>query len=101
MPLSSDQAVLYDITCYKCPLRNDKETCKHPCGTSVNFKPSRNNLTDTQVTVEGLDEDSEYQFTIYSTNQNSLRIDKSNWEGRSVNIITGGMPILLCTSRYN
>ena len=88
----SDQDVLYDITCNKCPTRNDiDEPCKEPCGPLVAFKPSQNNLTDIYVRIQGLEKNTEYQFIIYSKNQNSLRINRTNWEWNAIKIKTEGM----------
>jgi hypothetical protein len=91
----SDQDVLYDITCRKCPPSTYfAKPCRERCGSSVTFVPSDENLRETYVTIQGLEENTEYQFVIFSKNQNSLRIHRSNWQGRNANIITDGMAIL-------
>jgi hypothetical protein len=89
-----DQAVLYDVLCTKCPSGNASVPCKHPCGPLVTFKPSQNDLTHTHVTVEGLDENTEYQFVIYSKNQQSLRLNRIYWKWRAVRITTKGTDIV-------
>ena len=85
-----EQDVLYDITCKKCP-GSDSQTCEEPCGSFLTFKPSQNNLKYTNVTIQGLDEDTEYQFVIYLKNENSLRINKTYWPRMNTTIRTKGM----------
>ncbi|CAB4003216.1 ephrin type-A receptor 5 isoform X2 [Paramuricea clavata] len=86
-----DQGVLYDIECNKCPSGSDSGSCVVPCGRSVMFIPSQNNLTYTNVTIQGLDQDTEYQFVIYSKNMNSARISRTNWKSAVKKIKTEGM----------
>ena len=89
-----DQAVLYDVLCSKCPSGNASVPCKHPCGPLVTFKPSQNDLTYTQVIIEGLDENTEYQFVVYSKNQHSLRLNRTYWKCRAVRMKTKGIDIV-------
>ena len=93
-----EQDVLYDITCKKCPSGSDNLACKEPCGSFLTFKPSQNNLRYTNVVIQGLDEDTEYQFVIYSKNDNSLRVNRTNWPWKSTTIRTKGM-LHCCTLR--
>jgi hypothetical protein len=86
-----DQGVLYDIKCNKCPSGSDSGSCVLPCGRSVMFIPCQNNLTYTNVTIQGLDQDTEYQFVIYSKNMNSARINRTNWKRAVKKIKTEGM----------
>ncbi|CAB4018688.1 ephrin type-B receptor 6 isoform X1, partial [Paramuricea clavata] len=79
-PLPTKQGLLYDIKCNKCPPGSDSGSCVEPCGHQVTFKPSQNNLTYTSVNIQGLDQDMEYQFVIYSKNMNSARINRTNWK---------------------
>ena len=85
-----DNDVLYDINCYKCSSGSSSGPCNESCGTSVKYKPSKHNLTYTNVTIKGLKEDTEYRFVIYSKNNNSLRIDKNNWARVEKKIKTEG-----------
>ncbi|CAB4005869.1 ephrin type-B receptor 1 isoform X4 [Paramuricea clavata] len=87
----SDQGVMYDIKCNKCPSGSDSGPCVVPCGRLVMFKPSQNNLTQTTLTIQGLDQDTEYQFVIYSKNMNSLRINRTNWKSAMKRIKTEEM----------
>jgi hypothetical protein len=90
-PLPTEQGVLYDVKCNKCPSGSDSGLCVVPCGHQVTFKPSQNNLTHTSVTIHGLDQDTEYEFVIYSKNMNSLRINRTNWKRAMKKIKTEGM----------
>ena len=96
----SNHSVLYDVTCNKCLSRNDSEPCKEPCGAFVTFKPSQNNLVYHLVTVKGLDRDTEYQFVIYSKNQNSLRINRTNWRRKAIRIKTEGITFFYLSVRH-
>ena len=93
---TSDQLVLYDIKCNKCPSPTSKSApCDEPCGGLVRFKPSQNNLISTNVTIQGLKENTEYLFVIYSKNNNSERINMTNWARFEKKIKTeSGMPWL-------
>jgi hypothetical protein len=90
-PLPPDQGVLYDIKCNKCPSGSDSGLCEEPCGRLVMFIPSQNNLTYTNVTIQGLDQDTEYEFVIYSKNMNSARINRTNCKSAVKKIKTEGM----------
>ena len=89
-PEPSNQDVLYDIKCNKCTSGSNSGSCEEPCGRSVTFKPSQNNLTQTNVTIQGLKGETEYEFVIYSKNSNSLRINKTNWASQRKKIKTEG-----------
>ena len=88
---TTGQRVFYDIECHKCPSGKDSEFCEEPCGKSVVFKPSGNNLIYTNVTIRGLTQDTEYKFVIYSKNNNSERISKTKWEKFVKKVKTAGM----------
>ena len=92
---TSDQLVQYDIKCNKCPSRSKSAPCNEPCGQLVTFKPSQNNLVSTNVTIQGLKQDTEYLFVIYSKNKNSEHINMTNWAKFEKKIKTEGMPYML------
>ena len=83
-----NQNVLYDILCNKCSSPIVSEPCTESCGPSVSFSPSQQNLSYTYVTIQGLKEDTEYQFIIYSRNDNSPRINIMNWKWQAIKIRT-------------
>ncbi|XP_028394324.1 ephrin type-B receptor 1-B-like isoform X2 [Dendronephthya gigantea] len=78
-PEKQYQGAVYEIECNKCPSSNDSATCEEQCGRSVTFIPSQTDLKYTNVTIQGLDQNTEYQFVIYSKNKYSDRINKTNW----------------------
>ena len=90
-PKSSDDDVLYDVECNKCSSGRSSGQCDQPCGDSVTFKPSQKDLEYGNVTVQGLNEGTEYRFVIYSKNNNSLRIERRNWASKEKKIKTEGM----------
>ena len=85
------QRVFYDIACHKCPSGKDSGPCVEPCGSSVVFKPSQQNLIYTNVTIRGLIQDTEYKFVIYSKNNNSERINQTKWGKFVKKVKTAGM----------
>lgn len=87
---TTNQDVLYNITCHKCPSRTASGPCNQLCGRLVTFKPSQNNLMYRNVTIQGLQQDTEYLFVIYSKNENSLRINVTNWARFEMKIETAG-----------
>ena len=86
-----DHDVVYEIKCYKCSSGSSSGKCKESCGPLVKLEPPQRDLTYTNVTIKGLKEDTEYQFIIYSKNNNSLRINMSNWSRAEKKIKTEGM----------
>lgn len=90
---TTSQNVLYDIKCNKCPSRSKSASCDEACGGLVKFKPSQNNLTYTNVTIQGLEEGTEYLIVIFSKNENSEYIDITNWARFEKIIKTEGMPL--------
>ena len=91
---TTSQNVHYDIKCNKCPSRSTSAPCDEPCGRLVKFKPSQNDLTYTNVTIQGLEEDTEYLFVIYSKNENSENINMTNWARFKKKIKTEGMLVV-------
>ena len=87
---TTNQDVLYDIKCNKCPSRSTSGPCNQLCGRLVTFKPSQNNLMCRNVTIQGLQQDTEYLFVIYSKNENSLSINVTNWARFEMKIETAG-----------
>ena len=90
---TTNQNVLYDIKCNRCPPRTTTASCDEPCRRLVKFKPSQNNLMYTNVTIQGLEEDTEYMFVIYSKIENSEYINITNWARFEKIIKTEGMPL--------
>ena len=87
---TANQDVLYDIKCSKCPSWSTSAPCNEPCGYSVTFTPSQKHLVYTTVTIQGLQQNTDYLFVIYSTNENSLRINMTNWARFEMKIKTEG-----------
>ena len=87
---TTNQDVLYDIKCNKCPSHGTSGPCNQLCGRLVTFKPSQNNLMCRNVTIQGLQQDTEYLFVIYSKNENSLSINVTNWARFEMKIETAG-----------
>ncbi|XP_028394331.1 ephrin type-B receptor 2-like [Dendronephthya gigantea] len=79
-PQKQYQGAVYEIECNKCPLSSDSAPCEEQCGRSVTFIPSQTDLKYTNVTIRGLEQNTEYQFVIYSKNKYSDRINKTNWK---------------------
>ena len=92
-PGTTNQDVLYDIKCNKCPSRSTSAPCHEPCGELVMFKPSQNDLMYTNVTIERLKENTEYLFVIYSKNKNSQSINMTYWARFEKRIKTEGMEV--------
>ena len=92
---TANQDVLYDIKCSKCPSWSTSAPCNEPCGYSVTFTPSQKHLVFTTVTIQGLQQNTDYLFVIYSKNENSLRINMTNWARFEMKTKTEGR-LLLC-----
>ena len=88
------QRVFYDIECNKCSSGKNSGPCVEPCGSSVVFKPSQENLIYTNVTIQGLTQDTEYEFVIYFKNNNSEHISKTKWAKLVKKVKTAGILLL-------
>ncbi|XP_028394333.1 tyrosine-protein kinase receptor Tie-1-like isoform X2 [Dendronephthya gigantea] len=89
-PQKQYQGAVYEIECNKCPLSTDSAPCEEQCGRSVTFIPSQTDLKYTNVIIRGLEQNTEYQFVIYSKNKYSDRINKTNWKNSVKKIKTEG-----------
>ena len=88
---TTGQRVFYHIECHKCPSGKNSGPCVESCGKSVVFKPSQQNLIYTNVSIRGLTQDTEYEFVIYSKNNNSERINQTKWGKFVKKVKTAGM----------
>ena len=70
----------------------------------MKFKPSQTDIKYTNVTIQGLDPNTEYQFVIYSKNNYSNRINETNWGRIAKKIKTEGegkdLSVVNCTDTW-
>ena len=67
------------MDCFGCKSRKDKD-CNEPCGPTVQYKPSKDNITGNSVAVNGLQSDSFFLFRVYSVNEfNQQEKDRDKW----------------------
>ena len=84
----------YSVDCFKCKYSKDKD-CKEPCGPSVQYKPSKDNITVNSVEVNGLQSCSFYLFRVYSVNElNQHERDREKWNYATVFVGTKGESML-------
>ena len=80
----------YSVDCFKCKYSKDKD-CKESCGPSVQYKPSKDNITVNSIEVNGLQSDSFFLFRVYSVNElNQKEKDRDKWNYATVFVRTKG-----------
>ncbi|XP_068699752.1 ephrin type-A receptor 4-like isoform X2 [Montipora foliosa] len=96
---SVNRTLRYSIDCFICESRNDAE-CGVPCGPNVQFQPSRDNISNANLTVDGLQPGSFYLFRVYSVNElNKQEKDRDKWKYATVLVRTKDETTAVPTSR--
>ena len=84
-----DGRLRYSVDCFRC---NRKYwDCKDSCGSSVQYKPSKDNITDGTVAINGLPSGSFLQFRVYSVSDFNKHVkDRDKWNYTTVLVRTKG-----------
>ena len=89
-PNDNHGALVYSVDCFICKSGKDKD-CQEPCGPRLQFKPSKDNITDVTVTINGLVPDSYFKFRVYSVSElNKKEKDRDKWNYAEVFAKTKG-----------
>ena len=89
-PDDSDGKLWYVVDCVSCKSSKYKD-CSEPCGPSVQYVPSQDNITSVTVTIKGLPSDSFLKFRVYSVSElNEEEKDRDKWKYVMVSVKTKG-----------
>ena len=89
-PDDIDGKLRYSVDCFRCKFRKYKE-CKDSCGSSVQYKPNKDNIKKGTVTINGLPPGSFLQFRVYSVSDFNEHVkDRDKWNYTSVLVRTKG-----------
>ena len=89
-PADSDGKLRYAVDCFRCKSSKYKD-CNEPCGPSVQYMPSQDNIINVTVTINGLHPDSFLKFRVYSVSElNKQEKDRDKWKYVTVSVKTKG-----------
>ena len=89
-PDNSDGKLRYSVDCFWCK-SSEYTDCKESCGSSVEYKSNKDNITDHTVAIDGLPSDSFLKFRVYSVNElNEQEKDRDKWNYVTVSAKTEG-----------
>ena len=89
-PDDIDGKLRYYVDCFRCKSRKYKD-CKDSCGSSVQYKPNKDNITNGTVTISGLPSGSFLMFRVYSVSDlNEHFKDRDKWNYVRVLVKTKG-----------
>ena len=88
-PDDSD-GIWYVVDCISCKSSKYKD-CNDPCGPSVQYLPSQDNITNVAVTINGLPSDSFLKFRVYAVSELNEEVkDRDKWNYVTVSVKTKG-----------
>ena len=80
----------YYVDCFRCKSRKYKD-CKDSCGSNVQYKPNKDNITNSTVIINGLPSGSFLMFRVYSVSDlNEHFKDRDKWNYVRVLVKTKG-----------
>ena len=89
-PDDIDGKLRYSVDCFRCKPRKYQD-CKDFCGSSVQYKPNKDNITNGIVTISGLPSGSFLMFRVYSVSDlNEHFKDRDKWNYDTVFVETKG-----------
>ena len=89
-PDDIDGKLRYSVDCFRCKSRKYKD-CKDFCGSSVQYKPNKDNITNGTVTISGLPSGSFLMFRVYSVSDLNEHVkDRDKWNYVTVLVKTKG-----------
>ena len=89
-PDDIDGKFRYSVDCFRCKPRKYQE-CKDFCGSSVQFKPNKDNIKNGTVTISGLPSGSFLMFRVYSVSDLTEHVkDRDKWNYDTVFVETNG-----------
>ena len=84
-----DGRLRYSVDCVRC--NRKYRDCKDSCGSSVQYKPNKDNITNGTVTINGLSLGSFLKFRIYSVSDLNEHVkDRDKWNYNVVLVRTKG-----------
>ena len=90
-----DGKLRYSVDCFRCKPRKYKD-CKDFCGSSVQYKPNKDNITNGTVTISGLPPGSFLTFRVYSVSDFNEHVkDKAKWNYTTVLVRTKGKSYII------
>ena len=94
-PDDIDGKLRYSVDCFRCKPRKYKD-CKDFCGSSVQYKPNKDNITNGTVTISGLPPGSFLTFRVYSVSDFNEHVkDKAKWNYTTVLVRTKGKSYII------
>ena len=89
-PDDIDGTLRYYVDCFRCKSRKYND-CKDSCGSSVQYKPNKDNITNGTVIINGLPSGSFLMFRVYSVSDlNEHFKDRDKWNYVTVLVKTKG-----------
>ena len=89
-PDDIDGKLRYSVDCFRCKSRKYNE-CNDSCGLSVGYKPNKDNITKSTVTINGLPPGSFLKFRVYSVSDLKEHVkDRDKWNYVTVLVRTKG-----------
>ena len=89
-PDDIDGKLRYSVDCFRCKSRKHKD-CKDSCGSSVQYKPNKDNIPNGTVTINGLPSGSFLIFRVYSVSDIKENFeDRDEWNYVTVVVRTKG-----------
>ena len=89
-PDDIDGNLRYSVDCFRCEPKSFKD-CKDFCGSSVQYKPNKDNIPNGTVTISGLPSGSFLMFRVYSVSDLNEHVkDRDKWNYVTVLVKTKG-----------
>ena len=89
-PDDIDGKLRYSVDCFKCKSGKYKD-CNDSCGSSVQYKPDKDNITNATVAINGLPSSSFLKFRVYSVSDLNEHVkDRDKWNYDTVVARTKG-----------
>ena len=89
-PDDIERKLRYSVDCFRCKSETDKD-CKDSCGSSVQYKPNKDNITNGIVTISGLPSGSFLMFRVYSVSDLTEHVkDRYKWNYDTISLETKG-----------
>ena len=89
-PDDIDGKLRYSVDCFRCKPGKYKD-CKDFCGSSVQYKPTKDNITNCTVTISGLPSGSFLIFRVCSVSDLTEHVkDRDKWNCVTVIVKTKG-----------
>ena len=89
-PDDTDGKLWYSVDCFRCKSGKYSE-CNDSCGSSVRYKPNKDNITNGTLTINGLPSGSFLVFRVYSVSDSNERVkDREKWNYDTILVETKG-----------